>query len=572
MRLPVVAMFAVACPAVLSPAVVLAGPAVSETGVVATVHPLATDAAVAAVEKGGNAVDAAVAAALTLGVVSNHLSGIGGGCFLLIRLPDGKFVAIDGRETAPAKATKDMFLKDGKPQNPWSKTGPLAVATPGALAALDLAARRYGNLTLKELIEPAADLAERGFPIDADYAGHIRQERDALARFAGTRQVLFRPDGSCPRAGDALKQPDLAHTYRSIARHGPRWFYRGPFAKRVSDWMAANGGVLSAEDFANYRVRIRSPVFSRYRDYQVVGFPPPSSGGVHVAQILNILDHFNLKSLHDEDPSKLVHVVAEAMKLAFADRAFWLGDPDYAKVPRGLVDRQYAARLAKRIDLERATPVAGHGTPPRHTEDLFGQRHTTHIAAADRNGTWVALTATINLPFGSKVIVPGTGVLLNNEMDDFSIQPGVPNAFGLVGAEANAVEPGKRPLSSMSPTIVLKDDQPVMTVGASGGPRIISQSLLTIVRHLDLDMNLLDAVAEPRFHHQWLPDRLKVEREFDSKLIQQLERRGHKIEKLNYVGVTQAIAFDGSSGRFIGVYDPRVEGKAASLGRTKIDP
>jgi gamma-glutamyltranspeptidase/glutathione hydrolase len=250
------------------------------------------------------------------------------------------------------------------------------------------------------------------------------------------------------------------------------------------------------------------------------------------------------------------------MKLAFADRAYWLGDPAYARVPRGLIDPAYAADLAERIDLQKATAVAAHGMPPRHTEDLFGARHTTHIAVADAEGNWVALTATINLRFGSKVVVPGTGVLLNNEMDDFSIQPGVPNAFGLVGAEANAVQPGKRPLSSMSPTIVLRDGRPVMTVGAAGGPRIISQSLLTIVRHLDLGMSLYDAVAEPRFHHQWMPDRLMVEKGFDAALVEQLKRRGHHIERLGYVGVTQAIAVDRETAEFTGVHDTRVNGKA----------
>jgi gamma-glutamyltranspeptidase/glutathione hydrolase len=368
-----------------------------------------------------------------------------------------------------------------------------------------------------------------------------------------------------------MKQPDLARTYQAIARHGTGWFYGGPFAERVGKWMAENGGVLAASDFAKYRLQTRRPVFSRYREFEIVGFPPPSSGGVHVAQILNTLEHFDLKGIYRRDPAEFVHVVAEAMKLAFADRAYWLGDPDYAKVPRGLVDKQYAAHLAGRINVSRATPVAGHGTPPRHTEDLFGDRHTTHIAVADREGTWVALTATINLRFGSKVIVPGTGVLLNNEMDDFSIQPGVPNAFGLVGAEVNAVEPGKRPLSSMSPTIVLKNGEPVMTVGAAGGPKIITQSLMTIVRHLDLGMSLPEAVGAPRFHHQWTPDKLMVEKSFDSSLAKQLEGRGHKIQEIGYVGVTQAIAFDREKGEFVGVYDPRMKGKAAGLERRMKD-
>jgi gamma-glutamyltranspeptidase/glutathione hydrolase len=541
----------------------------SRTGMVATVHPLATEAAVEAVRSGGNAVDAAVAAALTLGVVNNHLSGIGGGCFILIRLPCGKIVAIDGREMAPARAHRDMFLDSGQPRNEWAETGPLAVGTPGALAAYDHALRNYGNLPLKTLIEPAADLAERGFPVSAGYARELSRMREKIARFQGSRQALLKPDGSCYRRGDVLRQPELARTYREIAQHGPAWFYRGPFAERVGEWMRNHGGILSAKDFARYRIRLRRPVVSRYRDYQVVGFPPPSSGGVHVAQILNVLENFDLKSLYEQDRAAFVHVTAEAMKLAFADRAFWLGDADYARVPRGLVDRDYAAELAARIRTDRLAEVSRHGRPPRHTTDLFGRRHTTHIAAADADGTWVALTATINLQWGSKVIVPGTGVALNNQMDDFSIQPGVPNAFGLVGAEANAVEPGKRPLSSMSPTIVLKDGRPVLTVGAAGGPRIITQTLLTVVQYLDLGMSLEDAVGTPRFHHQWRPDQLMVEENFDERLAGELAGRGHQIKRLNYVGVTQAIAYDLEQQRFVGVHDPGVEGKAAALPRPK---
>jgi gamma-glutamyltranspeptidase/glutathione hydrolase len=280
-----------------------------------------------------------------------------------------------------------------------------------------------------------------------------------------------------------------------------------------------------------------------------------------VAQILNILEHFDLKQLHQENPASFVHVVAEAMKPAFADRAYWLGDSDFARVPRGLTDKQYAAGLAAAIDPAKATAVPRHGTPADWQSDVFG-KHTTHVAVADAAGNWVAMTQTVNTSFGSKVIVPGTGVVLNNQMDDFSIQPGVPNSFGLVGGEANAIAARKRPLSSMSPTIVLRARRPVMTVGAAGGPRIITQVVLTIVRHLDLGMPLDQAIAAPRFHHQWVPDRLFVEKTLPAEVSDQLAARGHRVVTSPRMGVTQAIVQPQRKGLFYGVHDPRAPGKA----------
>ena len=535
-------------------------PSAAGEAVVATVHPVATDAALAAVRGGGNAVDAAVAAALMLGVVDGHNSGIGGGCFILIRSPDGQTVAIDGRERAPLRATGDMYLRDGRPQPELSRLGPLAAGVPGALAAYEEAIRQCGKLTLAEHLLAAARVAEEGFAIDRLYARKLERSAADLARFEGTRAVLLKPDGSPYGEGERLQQPDLARTYREVAEHGIDWFYRGPFARRVGRWMEEHGGVMRAEDFAAYRARRRRPVRSTYRGYTVLGFPPPSSGGVHVAQILNILEQFDLRSLYRTDRGRFYHVVAEAMKLAFADRAYWLGDPDFAPVPRGLIDKQYARRLAARIELDRVIHVSSHGRPPRRADDLF-ERHTTHIAAADSRGNWVAVTATINTAFGSKVIVPGTGVVLNNQMDDFAIAPGVPNAFGLLGAEANAVAPGKRPLSSMSPTIVLRQGRPVLTLGAAGGPKIITQVVLGILYHLDLEMPLARAAAAPRIHHQWRPDRLAVETTMDEDVVTILQQLGHRVHRTGSVGVMQAI---GSADQgLVGVHDPRVPGKAA---------
>ena len=545
-----------------SAAVASGDSATAPRGMVATVHPLATKAGVDVLRQGGNALDAAVAAALTLGVVDNHNSGLGGGCFILARLANGRLVAIDGRETAPAAASRDMFVRDGRAQPDLSQTGPLAVGVPGALAAYALAIERFGARSLAQLLLPAADIAQHGFPIDHNYASKVREEASALKRFEGSRSVLLKADGSAYREGETLRQPDLAASYRAIAKDGPAWFYRGPFAETVGRWMAQHDGILTAADFSQYQAKMRPPVISRYRGHTVVGFPPPSSGGIHVAQILNMLEHFDLKEIDREDPPARVHIMVEAMKLAFADRAHWLGDSDFALVPRGLVQRSYAARLVQRIDIAHPTPVPRHGLPPDWRNDVYG-RHTTHIAATDDQGNWVAVTATVNTSFGSKIIVPRTGVVLNNQMDDFSAQPGVPNVFGLVGAESNAIAPGKRPLSSMSPTIVLKDDRPILTLGAAGGPKIITQVVLAMVNHLDLGMELDEALAASRFHHQWSPDLLMVEKTMPSEIIRNLSERGHVVQQLESAGVMQAIARSPDGTQLIGVHDPRVPGLAA---------
>jgi gamma-glutamyltranspeptidase/glutathione hydrolase len=528
-----------------------------------TVHPLATEAAIEAMRSGGNAVDAAVAAGLTLGVVDGVNSGIGGGCFIVIRLADGTFAMIDGRETAPAGATRDMFVRDRKADTLLSQAGALAIAVPGALAAYAYAATNFGRLPLATHLNAAALLAQNGFNLSATYAKRLAASVDELAKFSASRAVFLKPDGSPYGAGDVLTQADLAASYRALAEHGTGWFYGGPFAAKTAQWMKTNGGLITVADFTDYQARPRQSVMTTYRDHQIVGFPPPSSGGVHVAQILNVLENFNLKRM-GADSAEFIHVVAEAMKLAFADRAYWLGDPDFAPVPRGLVSKEYAAELARKINLKHVTPVPQPHTPPGGTNDLFG-KHTTHFSTADDAGNWVACTATINTTFGAKVVIPGTGVVMNNEMDDFSIQPGVANYFGLVGSDANAVAPGKRPLSSMSPTIVLKDGQPVLSVGAAGGPTIISQTLLAIVYTIDFGMSLEEALAAPRFHQQWQPDQLRIERAVRDKVLRKLEKMGHRLNVLDSFGAAQAVAFDGKKQMFVGAPDPRGEGKAAGF-------
>ena len=533
---------------------------ISGHGAVATVDPLATDAAVRVMKRGGNAIDAAVAAGLTLGVVNGYNSGIGGGCFIVARLADGRVITINGRETAPAKAHRDLYLREGKADTQLSQLGALASGVPGALAAYARLAEAHGKLPMRVHLETAATVAEEGFAIPAAYAGRIRATAKGLAKFPASGALLLKADGSPKVAGELLRQPDLARTYRAIAKEGTGWFYGGPFARRTEAWMKKNGGILAARDFANYKTTSPPPVRTTYRGHTILGMQPPSSGGVHVAQILNILEHFDLGKMESES-ADFYHVITEAMKLAFADRAHWLGDPAFAKVPRGLVDKAYAKQLAARIRMDRATPVKTHGTPPRSTDDLYS-KHTTHFSCADGEGNWVAITATVNTSFGSKVIIPGTGVIMNNEMDDFSIATGVPNAFGLIGAEANAVAPGKRPLSSMSPTIVLKDGKPILAVGAAGGPTIITQTLLAIIHTIDFDRPLKETLAQPHFHHQWAPDQIRIEKKVGEKVLAELRRRGHALKVYNRIGATQAVGL--RDGKFEAAHDPRLRGKAVA--------
>lgn len=523
------------------------------SGAVATVHPLATRAGLAVLEKGGTAIDAAVAAALTLGVVDSHNSGIGGGNFALIHYADGSIEAIDGREMAPAAAHKDMYIKDGQAQTAWSKTGPLAIGIPGSLAVYDHMLAKAGRFTMAQLIVPAAELAESGFSLSQVSHDRIRSTADKLSQYPATAAILLDENKQPWPAGHRLVQKDLAYTYRQLAEHGIDYFYRGDFARQVDSWMKDNGGIIRYEDFARYEMVMREPVVSDYRGYTVLGFPPPSSGGVHVAEILNILEPFTVATLNEADR---YHLLAEAMKLAFADRAQFLGDPDFVPVPKGLLDKGYARERGESIRFDKAATDVKHGKPPGADIDLFG-KHTTHISAADQYGNWVSITTTVNTSFGSKVIIPGTGVVLNNQMDDFSIQPGVPNAFGLVGSKANSVRPGKRPLSSMSPTLVLKDGQPLMSIGAAGGPTIITQVVQGLVNMIDLDMSVEQALAYPRVHQQWQPEVTFIEQALPETIKQSLQSRGHKIYARKYYGASQAIRLQADK-QFQAASEPRI--------------
>ena len=520
-------------------------------GAIATVNPIATQAGIKAFKEGGNAIDAALAAAFTLGVVDSHNSGIGGGCFILVRLAAGEILAIDGREMAPAKATRNLYIKEGVYQAELSKTGALASGIPGSVAAYAALQKRGGKLNFADILLPAAAIAERGFTVDATMALRLARTKGEIEKFPATAEVFLK--NSQPlSAGQLLVQKDLASSYRHLAKEGPAWFYTGGFAKKTAQWMATNGGIIDELDFANYQVVFRKPLMTQFRGYTLYGFPPPSSGGVHVAQILNVLEQFDLRGYTQ---AEVYHLIAEATRLAFADRAYWLGDSDFIDVPRGLASQEYALQLAKKISVNHAATDVTHNIPPLSSENLF-DKHTTHIAAADAQGNWIAITTTLNTSFGSKVIIPGTGVLLNNQMDDFAAEPGVPNAFGLVGAEANAIAPRKRPLSSMSPTLILKDGTPVLTLGAAGGPTIISQVAQVLVRYLEFNDSLRDAVAFPRIHHQWRPDLLFVEPTVTDPIRHDLMQKGHIIKELGSFGSTQAISWDGST--FTAVTEPRV--------------
>lgn len=536
-------------------------------GVVATVNPLASQAAMQAFERGGNAIDAAVAASLMLSVVDGHNSGIGGGCLALVHLADGRAVALDGRETAPAGASPEMFFLAGKPAPELSQLGPLAAGVPGLLATLERLSREHGQIDWTGALLGAAEVADEGFVISEHFARVLRNSAEELKRFPGSARVLLDEAGRPWSSGHLLRQPDLAQTLRNIADQGVAWFYHGEFAERAAVYLREAGGVMAASDFANYETLARRAIQTQYRGNSIIGFPPPSSGGIHDAQMLGMLAEFDVASIFAESKARGLHLLLEVMKRAMADRAYWLGDADFAKVPRGLLDQDYLRQLASSIDLNRATEVKSHGQPPRADVDLFGQqKHTTHLTAADARGNVVAITQTVNTSFGCKMIVPGTGVVLNNEMDDFSIAPGVRNAFGLLGSEANLIAPGKRPLSSMSPTIVLGDDrEPILTCGAAGGPKIITSVLQVLVRVLDLDESIEQAIAAPRVHHQWSPDVAVCENALDEQTVKQLANMGHTIQRIGSAAVAQGIAIQriaGQDAQLTAASDPRVASSA----------
>jgi gamma-glutamyltranspeptidase/glutathione hydrolase len=524
---------------------------------VASAHPLATQAGLDVLNGGGNAFDAAVAVSAALAVVEPYGSGMGGGGFwLLHRASDGRQVMLDGRERAPLAAHRDMYLDSaGDVVRGLSMDGPLAAGIPGQPAALAHLADKYGRLPLATSLAPAIRLALSGFEVDAHYRKMAAFRQQALQRFEAAQRV-FLQRGKVPALGHVITQPHLAETLRMLAARGHAGFYRGELAERLVAGVASAGGVWTLEDLHQYRVVERQPLVFEYHGMRIVSAPPPSSGGVALATMLNTLAGYDLSRL---DEATRTHLVIESMRRAYRDRAELLGDPDQVEVPvQRLVHPVYAAGLRAGIRSDRATPSSAL---PGSVERLEAE-HTTHFSILDRDGNRVAATLSINYPFGSAFMVPGTGVLLNDEMDDFSAKPGVPNAYGLVGAEANAIAPGKRPLSSMSPTFV-ESRRGVAVLGTPGGSRIISMVLLAI-----LDVAAGEApvswVSLPRFHHQFLPDVVQFEPgAFSPSLQDELESRGHRLQALDdRYGNMQALYWDFAGNRVDAASDPRGIGAA----------
>ncbi len=511
---------------------------------------------------GGNAVDAAVATGFALAVTLPQAGNLGGGGFMVIHLADGEqALALDYRETAPAKAHRDLFLdNDGAVDEYKSRYSHLATGTPGTVAGFAEVLQRHGTLTLAEVLEPAIALAENGFPVSPALASHLLIEKDKLSRSPDAKRTFFHPDGRTLEAGDRLRQPDLAESLRRIKVEGPDAFYRGSIAEKIVADMEAFGGLVSMEDLDAYRPVWRDPIKGEYRGHKILSMPPPSSGGVHLVQMLNILEEYPI-SEYGHNSARTIHLMAEAMKLAYADRSIHLGDPDFADIPvDGLTSKSYATQLRERVNPDMATP-AGEIAPgnPRAFQEAS---ETTHFSVVDRDGNAVSNTFTLNFRFGTGHIATGTGIFLNNQMDDFSAKPGVPNAYGLIGGEFNAIEPGKRMLSSMTPVIVLRDGAPYIVTGSPGGSRIINTSLQVLLNVIDHGRNIAEATHAPRVHHQWLPDELLLERGISPDTERLLSEMGHNVLRSTTIGAAQSILFDGQ--RLHGASDPRRPGGAAA--------
>ena len=511
-------------------------------------------------DRGGNAVDAAVAVGFALAVTYPRAGNIGGGGFMVIHLgKTGEDAAIDYRETAPAAATETMFLDaNGEPDPKKSRDSGLSVGVPGTVAGLALAHAKYGSgkLSLAELIEPAIELARNGVEIVDDIADTLPLAQPRIARWHSSAPVFLNSDGTVLMPGQDLLQPDLAITLRAIASDGPKGFYEGPVAEKIVAAVRKAGGLMTTEDMKNYRAILREPVRGTYRGYDIVSMPPPSSGGVHLIEMLNILEGYDLAKL---PRGESLHVLAEVMKRAYADRATFMGDPDSVKMPvAGLISKKYAAALRTQIG-NRATPATEvrSGNPA----DFEGQ-NTTHFSVIDSDGNAVSNTYTLNFSYGLGLVAEGTGVLLNNELDDFTSKPGTANAYGLVGYNANLPGPGKRPLSSMTPTIVMKDGKPFLITGSPGGSRIISTVLQIIVNVIDFHLPVDQAVSAPRVHHQWQPDELSAEPGISPEILDGLVKRGHKV--VPTPPQTSANSIEITADGYVGAADRRTRGSLAA--------
>ncbi|NMT65062.1 gamma-glutamyltransferase [Marinobacter orientalis] len=524
-------------------------------GMVATSHTLATEVALEVLENGGNAMDAAVTAGFALAVTQPRSGNIGGGGFMLYAPGNGEAVeAIDYREKAPAAATETMFQdQDGNVVPNRSRFTHKAAGVPGTVAGLAMALERHGTLSLERALAPAIKLARDGFTVPDRFTEGLEQARDRLQRWPATLDTFYKEDGSPWQPGERFRQPELADTLQRIADQGAKGFYEGETAALIVEEMERHDGLITLDDLKNYQPKIRQPVHGTYRGHDIYSMSPPSSGGTHIVQILNILEGYPLAGFGHNSAAS-IHHMAEAMKLAYADRARYLGDTDFVDVPvEGLTSKAYGEALRKTIDPDRAHPSSDiqAGNPGAHESP-----ETTHFSIVDRWGNAVSNTYTINFSYGSGITVAGAGFLLNNEMDDFSAKPGEPNAYGLIGGEANKVEPGKRMLSSMSPTIVRRDGRNYLVTGSPGGSRIITTTLQVVLNVVDHNMNMQSAVSAPRIHHQWLPDEIRIEQGISPDTVRLLENKGHKVVTGSAMGAIQSILID-SDGTLYGGADPR---------------
>lgn len=525
-------------------------PVRAKQGMVASVDATATQVGVNILKEGGNAVDAAVAVGYALAVTHPQAGNLGGGGFMLIRSKNGNTTAIDFREMAPAKATRDMFLDDqGNPDSKKSLTSHLASGTPGTVAGFSLALDKYGTMPLNKVVQPAFKLARDGFIVNDALADDLKTYGSEVLPNHENSKAIFWKEGEPLKKGDTLVQANLAKSLEMIAENGPDEFYKGTMAEQIAQEMQKNGGLITKEDLAAYKAVERTPISGDYRGYQVYSMPPPSSGGIHIVQILNILENFDMKK-YGFGSADAMQIMAEAEKYAYADRSEYLGDPDFVKVPwQALTNKAYAKSIADQIDINKAKPSSeirpGKLAP-------YESNQTTHYSVVDKDGNAVAVTYTLNTTFGTGIVAGESGILLNNQMDDFSAKPGVPNVYGLVGGDANAVGPNKRPLSSMSPTIVVKDGKTWLVTGS----RIITTVLQMVVNSIDYGLNVAEATNAPRFHHQWLPDELRVEKGFSPDTLKLLEAKGQKVALKEAMGSTQSIMV-GPDGELYGASDPR---------------
>lgn len=530
-------------------------PVIDNQGMVVSQRKIASEVGAQILKEGGNAVDAAVATGLALAVVLPRAGNLGGGGFMIIHLKEeDRNIAIDYREKAPSGAFRDLFLdENGNYDKKKAQFSLLSAGVPGSVAGFHHALMNYGTLSWEEVLKPAIRLAEEGFEIPHDLANTLasKRYRARLSSNEAAAKVFYKEDKSLYKAGEILVQNDLANTLRQLSEFGPDAFYKGEIAKLIVKEMERNGGLITLEDLSNYKIAERKPLNGQYKDYKIVSMPPSSSGGTHLIQMLNMLEEFPIKEM-GFGSAESIHILAEVMKRAYADRSKYLGDTDFYKVPSSLTSKDYAKSLNAFISKDKITPSdeisAGNPFP-------YESPDTTHFSVMDSFGNAVSNTYTLNFSYGSGMMIPGTGMLINNEMDDFSSKPGTPNGYGLLGSEANAIEGNKRPLSSMTPTIIFKNDEPYMVFGSPGGSRIITTVLQVALNVMDHDMNIAQAVHSPRIHHQWLPEILMIESGFGPDTERLLTEKGYKLYPSSTMGSVQAIMKEGDY--FYGSADPR---------------